>query len=89
MARVRKVPLEYGPKRIIYNSDGPEVVQSVFCGECNSLTQSVTIQIGKVKADREKIPRVIKIAVACRNSEKHKNGKSYIWPLEGWILPRI
>lgn len=89
MARVRKVLLVYGPKRIIFNSDGPEVVQSKYCGECDSLTQSVTIQIGKAKADRENIPRIIKIAVACRNSEKHKDGKNYIWPLKSWILPRF
>lgn len=88
MPRVRKVPLVKGPKRVIYNLDGPDVVRSVFCGECNSLTQSVTIQVGKAKSDREGIPRIIKVGVACRKSEKHKDGKNYLWPSEGWILPR-
>ena len=88
MPRVRKVPLVKGPKRVIYDSEGPVVVRSVFCGECNSLTQSVTIQVGEAKSKREGISRIIKIAVACRNSEKHKDGKNYLWPFEGWILPR-
>jgi len=88
MARVRKVPLVKGEKRVIRNAEGLAIAQSLFCGECNLLTQSVTIQIGKVKADREGIPRIIKIGVACRNSEEHKDGKNYLWPSEGWILPR-
>jgi len=88
MARLRKVPLTYGPKRVIWKSGDPKVVQSVFCGECDSLTQSVTIQVGDAKSKREKISRIIKIGVACRNSEKHKDGKNYLWPSEGWILPK-
>lgn len=88
MPRVRKVPLVKGPKRIIYNEDGPEVVRSLFCDECGKLTQVVTIQVGKAKADREGIPRIIKVGVACRNSDEHKDGKNYLWPFEGWIIPR-
>lgn len=88
MARVRKVPLVKGEQRL-KNEDGYlSIVQSEFCGECNSLTQSVTIQIGEAKAEREGIPRTIKIGVACRKSEKHKDGENYIWPSEGWIIPR-
>jgi len=89
MARVRKVPLIKGPKRIIYNSDGPEVVRSLFCGECEKLTQSATIQLGKVKADRENISRRIIIGRACANSEGHKDGKKYLWPGDGWIVPKV
>lgn len=89
MPRVRRVPLIYGRKRIIFKNGEPKIVQSVFCGECNSITQSVTIQIGKAKADRENIPRTIIIGRACPNSDKHSDGKKYIWPAEGWIIPRI
>ena len=88
MARVRKVPLVKGEQRLKIEGRGLAIVQSEFCGECNSLTQSVTIQIGEAKAKREKIPRNIKIGVACRKSDKHKDGKNYIWPSEGWIIPR-
>jgi len=89
MARVRKVPLIKGKKRVVYHSGDPEVVQSLFCGECDSLTQAVTIQIGKATADREGLPRIIKIGVACRKAGKHKDGKNYLWPSEGWIIPRV
>jgi len=89
MARVRKVPLIKGQKRIVYNADGPDVVQSLFCGECNRLTQSATIQIGKQKADRENISRTVIVGRACANSEDHKDGKKYLWPAEGWIVPRV
>jgi len=87
MARVRKVPLIKGPKRVIHD---PElaIVQSIFCGECEKLTQSVTIQVGKERADREKISRTEIVARGCANVEGHKDGKKYLWPLEGWILPR-
>ena len=88
MARVRKVPLVKGRKRVIINAEGLAIAQSEFCGECNSLTQSATIQIGKATAERQGIPRIIKIGVACRYSEKHKDGKKYLWPSEGWIIPR-
>lgn len=89
MARVRKVPLIKGKKRVIWNADGPDkIVESLFCGECEKLTQAVTIQIGKATADRKKISRVLTIGRACANSAKHKDGKKYIWPVEGWILPR-
>ena len=88
MPRVRKVPIVYGPKRIIHTSEGPEIARTKFCGECEKVLQAVTIQIGKATADREDIPRIIKIGDACRNSDKHKDGKSYIWPSEDWILPR-
>ena len=89
MPRVRKVPLVYGPKRVNYRDGKPDViVQSVFCGECGKLTQASTIQIGKARADREKISRVERNAFACANSEGHKDGKKYLWPSEGWILPR-
>ena len=89
MARVRKVPLVYGKKRVVYHSGDPEVVQSLFCGECEKLTQAVTIQIGKATADRKKISRVLTIGRACANSEGHKDGKNYLWPSEGWIIPRV
>ena len=88
MPRVRKVPITLGKKRIRYTADGPEVVQTKFCSECGKVLQAVTIQIGKATADREKIPRTITVGYACRNSEKHKDGKNYIWPVKGWIFPR-
>lgn len=87
MARRRKVPLVKGPKRVIYNDDGPEVVRSLFCGECERLTQSVTIQIGDVKARRENITRTVIVARACGNSEAHKDKKKYLWPVDDWIIP--
>ena len=89
MARVRKVPLVYGKKRVVYHSGDPEVVQSLFCGECERLTQAVTIQIGKATADRKKISRVLTIGRGCTNSEDHKDGKNYLWPSESWIVPRF
>jgi len=88
MPRVRRVPLVYGRKRVLYKKGVPKIVQSVFCGECNLLTQSVTIQIGKAKADRENISRTVIIGRACKNFEGHSDGKKYIWPSEGWIFPR-
>lgn len=88
MARVRKVPLVKGEKRITYKGNDLAVVQSEFCGECNSLTQSVTIQIGKATAERKNISRVLKVGRACTNTEGHKDGKKYLWPDEGWIIPR-
>ena len=88
MARVRKVPLVKGPKRIIHNSDGPEVIQTLFCGECDKPTQSATIQVGKARADRENISRIEIAARACANSEGHKDGKKYLWPIDDWIIPR-
>ena len=89
MPRVRRVPLCYGPKRVVFQDGKPDqIVQSVFCGECDKLTRSVTIQVGKARADREKISRVEKIGVACDNFERHKNKKKYLWPDKDWILPR-
>lgn len=87
MARRRKVPLVKGPKRIIYDDDGPEVVQSLICGECEKLTQSVTIQFGEDKARREKISRTLIVARACANSESHKDKMKYLWPVDDWIIP--
>ena len=89
MSRVRKVPLIKGKKRIVYNTDGPEVVQTIFCGECKKMTQSATIQIGKAKADRENISRIVIVGRACPNSEGHKDGKKYLWPNDDWIVPRF
>ena len=89
MARVRKVPLVKGDQRLKIEGRGLVIVQSEFCGECNSLIQSVTIQIGEATAKREGIPRTIKIGVACRKSEKHKDGKKYLWPSDDWIIPRF
>ncbi len=89
MARVRKVPLIKGKKRVVYHSGDPEVVQTISCGECETKTQSVTIQIGKVKADRENISRTVIIGRACANSEGHKDGKKYLWPIDDWIVPRV
>jgi len=89
MARVRKVPLIKGKKRVVFHSGEPEVVQSLFCGECEMLTQSATIQIGKQKADRENISRTVIVGRACANSEDHKDGKKYLWPVEGWVVPRV
>jgi hypothetical protein len=89
MARVRKVPLIKGNKRVVYHSGDPEVVQSLFCGECERLTQSATIQIGKTKADRENISRRVIIGRACANIEGHKDGKKYLWPSDDWIVPRF
>lgn len=64
------------------------IVHSLFCGECDSLTQSATIQIGKATAERKNISRVLNIGRACTNSEGHKDGMKYLWPDEGWIIPR-
>ena len=89
MPRVRKVPLLKGQKRVVYHSGDPEVVQTLFCGECDKPTQSVTIQVGKARADREKISRIVIIARACANSEGHKDGKNYLWPIDDWIVPRV
>lgn len=89
MARLRKVPLELGPKRIIYRSDGPDIVRSNFCGECGKLTQSVTIQVGKARADKENISRIEIVARGCANFEEHKDGKKYLWTLDNWIVPKF
>jgi hypothetical protein len=88
MARVRKVPLVKGEQRLKIEGDYLAIVQSLYCGECDSLTQAATIQIGKATADREGLPRIIKIGVACRKEGKHKDGMKYLWPSEGWIIPR-
>ena len=88
MPRVRRVPLIKGPQRLKIKHDNLSIVQSEFCGECENLTQAATIQIGKARADRENISRVQNIGRACANSEGHKDGKKYLWPSEGWILPR-
>ena len=88
MARVRKVPLIKGVQRLKIAGYNLEIAQSLYCGECEKLTQAATIQIGKATAERQGLPRIIKIGVACRNSEKHKDGKNYLWPAEGWIIPR-
>ncbi len=64
------------------------IVHSLFCGECIALTQAVTIQIGKATAARKMISRVQTVGRACTNSEGHKDGMKYLWPDEGWIIPR-
>ena len=89
MPRVRKVPLIKGEKRVITNAEGLAIAQSLFCGECEKLTQSVTIQIGKATADRESITRIVTVGRACSNSEGHKDGKKYLWPNDDWIVPRF
>ena len=89
MPRVRRVPLIKGRKRVLFENGEPFIKQSLFCGECEKLTQSVIIQVGKARADREGIPRTIIIGRACANSEAHKHGKKYFWPNDDWIVPRV